>query len=1016
MPKLKSTLLVVGIFVCAQLVLNAQDKNPRPLMKDFIGINARASDDLTLLEQFDFVREYHEWSDDTGFDSDHIPNCPTNLLRFNPSNSLAGVINYDHFYQTLTQKVSPSMKGLAPEMIGLMQYDAVLQEQKPICKSAGSQDQNAPETYLDYTKWVSLFAMRYGNRSVCNNPALADYCHLLNNTVADGDILGAGKSGMGFLKYLEMGNEPDKWWYDDALRNTPEAVYQMMPTQYAALLHAAYDGGGSSANFRAADNSSRFLGVKNIDSSIQVVMGGLSDFRGRYLIELLNASYALRTAQSNLTKKIPFDVLNLHHYCSNVSDLGAAYIDNPSIWDTYDYFGLNTRGLSPEQCKLKERYQRFFEKLLDGVTEPAIKAELTVPTMEYWLTEFGYDSNNNSPIKAQLSSGLQSYFTTQSQWLVRAYMELSAVEYQNGTQTLVLNKVASFDLRDEAPYGEGFQWSPGGGLFTHCGLVTRNFHPKRAWYYVQTLKNVLGNTRFAKDLNASLNIQFDNGGTPPRIYYYKGENNTHILAIWSPTATKVVNRLLTLPVNTLLQQIGAPELTNISSYSIVQMADNSAVGYKKAWNVSNGQVKFNNTTVLISETPVFVVLNSNTTDPTISCPLPTPTVTSYCNGVLLEWNPVNVPKGHWNVYYAQKSNLANNATCQSYNTTDLLGNGYVQTYMTGLQADRGRLLIEGLKANTQYVVFLSFVNAAGVAARVPCVVCVSTNTSTSSIFNPCVQLTTADACDTYTSDFCKLLIENRGNASNNTCPEAQPGACIGGNPYTLPLCNVYNATGTCGQPFIYPEHQLWSACSKPEVVATFDQPVLLDAIRFYHHSGSDPIALYYSTCLNPKEKKYLLTFYPNSCNTWVSLVKNMPIEPVKKLYFQKNVPKGKAGMPDVKIGKLHFCGTFAPDCAGNTPDLMVANAQTASRDRAVTTWEMYPNPAQHTVFFQWEMEGYENLQLFDIQGRNVLALQLEPEQKQAQLEVTTLPSGVYQVRMQGGQQPPHQQLLVVRRD
>jgi len=95
---------------------------------------------------------------------------------------------------------------------------------------------------------------------------------------------------------------------------------------------------------------------------------------------------------------------------------------------------------------------------------------------------------------------------------------------------------------------------------------------------------------------------------------------------------------------------------------------------------------------------------------------------------------------------------------------------------------------------------------------------------------------------------------------------------------------------------------------------------------------------------------------------------------------------------------------------------MLSTAQTALRDRAVTAWEMYPNPAQHTVFFQWEMEGYEQLQLFDIQGRNVVALQLEPEQKQAQLVLTTLPSGVYQVRMCGGQQVPLQQLLVVRKD
>lgn len=1022
MPKLKSTLLIVGIFVCAHPVLNAQDKNPRPLMKDFIGINARASDDLTLLQKFDFIREYHEWSDDTGYDEDGIPNCPENLLRYNPSNSRAGVINYDAFYQTLSGKVSPCLKGLAPEMIGLMDYDAKLQEQKPICSSNGAVDQDKAETYFDFSKWASLFSMRYGAVSVCDSPQHADFCKLLNNSVVDGDVLGAGKTGFGFLKYLEMGNEPDKWWYDDATRNTPQALYQMLPEQYAAQLHAAYDGGGKSASFKLTPSSTHFLGVKNIDPGIKVVMGGLSDFRGRYLINLLESAYALRAPDSNLVRKIPFDVLNLHHYCSNVADLGAAYIDNPAIWDTYDYFGLNSKGLSPEQSKLKERYTRFFEKLLNSITQEEIKAELLRPEIEFWLSEFGYDTNNNSPIKAQLSTGSQSYFTTQAQWLTRAFLELSAVEYQSGMRTLVLNKVAAFDLRDGAEYGEGFQWSPGGGLFTHSGLVSRNFQPKRAWYYVQTLKNVLGNTRFTKDLNANNTIQFDNGGTAPRIYYYKGNEGQHILAIWSPTSTKVVNRLLTLPVATLLARIGEPDLKEINTYSIVQMADNAESGFKKGFSVNGGQLKFNTGSAMISETPIFVVLNENSSDVIPECPLVTmPTVTNYCNGALLTWNPTQVPAGHWNVYYAQKNNLPGNSNCQTYTTTDLLGNGYVQTYLTNLSSIQNRLLIEGLKANTQYVVFLSFVNAQGIAARTPCVVCLTTNTQTPCVFNPCLTVSTNGPCDSYTDDFCKLAIENRGITTNSNCPEAPGTACIGGNPAAFIQCATYNASEGCGQAFLYPSSQLWSTCTKPEVVVTFEKPVLLNAIRFYHQSGSDPIEIGYSTCSKPDDKIPLSTFQPNNCNNWVSLVKNMPMDPVKRIYFQKKVPLGKAGAPDVKIGKLHFCGSYASDCDGImlkedylNPVSMDRSLVVAPDSKASVQMQVFPNPAENRVQIQWSPAVFEGLQIFDLQGRLMDQYFIQAGQQEQIVSLLQMPPGVYLVRLSGQNQTPMQRLLLVQ--
>ncbi|HHM21647.1 MAG TPA: hypothetical protein ENJ20_06445, partial [Bacteroidetes bacterium] len=575
----------------------------RPLMKDFIGVNTRSTDNITYIDKFQSIREYHEWSLDAGFDEDGIANCPQNWLSFNPSYNAAAVVNFDNFYQQLAGRISPSMKWLAPEMRGLTVYNQLVQEQKPLCvdnlPGVGAQgylpneeaaaffnvntvsrdvaredlntssvfyknyvhfnaastfeleakvdftsnswaqainvwiDQNgngdftdpgealppvtgipgtantvtanftlpsftpvndyfrlriavvsngsagpcaggsevftydvafiasntgnltlntycspSPETnfeksaisemtikkdgatvyhkklkpgpsynfyndgsinrlvrgitywfglddvlqvatqaeisvdadingsfagaetisypsayelaipatgptgisvmrithrnssgqdvgvweypvaiadvngnvgtnqsglfassvfsqtitpnasqavhqvslpvdqesavaYWDYAKWVSIVTARYGYNDVCSDPN-NPYCQLLFNSVVDGDVLGAGISGLGNLKYIEFGNEPDKWWYDSEFRNTPNAAWQMMPEQYAALLHAAYDGGGGDPAFALPPTNTSYLGAKNVDGGIKVALAGISDFRGKY--------------------------------------------------------------------------------------------------------------------------------------------------------------------------------------------------------------------------------------------------------------------------------------------------------------------------------------------------------------------------------------------------------------------------------------------------------------------------------------------------------------------------------------------------------------------------------------------------------------------------------------------------------------------------------------------------------------------------------------------------------------
>ncbi|MEI6410680.1 MAG: T9SS type A sorting domain-containing protein, partial [Bacteroidota bacterium] len=870
-----------------------------------------------------------------------------------------------------------------------------IQEQKPICFDQGPVNQYAPEAYWDYAKWVSVVSARYGARNVCNNP-FDPTCGLLRSAVMDGDVVGAGVSGLGFLKYMELGNEPDKWWYDDVNRNTPNALYQMMPQQYAALLDAAYDGAGKSPSFLIPGDPGSYLGIKNIDPQIKVAMAGLSEFRGRYMIEMLESAYSLRASNPAIAKKIPFDILNIHHYCSSNPFIGADYINQPALWNNYDYFGFNDKGVSPEQCQLRKRYERYLERLITEIPTDAIRKELL--KMQYWLSEFGYDTNKGSWVKAVLEQNNQSYFTTQAQWLVRSYLELAAVEYEYEGQKMVLDKVAAFDLRDVGPHGEDVDASPNGGLFTHSGLLTNDFKPKRSWYHIQTMIHVLGDTKFTKDLNPTGAIQFDNGGAAPRIFYFKNPDGKRVLAIWSPTATKVTDRHLTIPLSVLAQNASDYGISATDRYTIIQPTDNNEAGARLGFDVSGGNLKLDASTVSISETPIYVVLGQKISDPAVRYPAATPRLSPYCNEALLEWNPASSNGCTWNIYYARKNLLPVYTNCMDYKSVDLLGNGVVQTYRTGVPLETGRLLLNGLAASTPYVLFLVYVNAAGIPANEPLVFCFSTTDIRPCVFNPCFTITAPEGClGAYATDYNKLAIENEGTTYNFDCPPTQQGPYTGGDPKNIINCAAYSTGTGCGNPFLFPDSQLWSVCNKPEVVVEFKTPVLLNAIKFYHHSGSDLVEIYYGSCKKPNERIYVTTFRPNSCNTWVSLNENMPLAPVSKLYFRKITARGRNINPNVKIGKLHFCGSFSTDCGS------IENRQNMIPDLNETqdAFCLSPNPATGEVKARWGRPNYSTIRLFNLAGSLVLSMPLSDDQKQARLDVHGLPQGVYVVELEG---------------
>jgi len=125
-----------------------------------------------------------------------------------------------------------------------------------------------PESYLAHADYMFHYAARYGNSLL--DPAI------LEARVAEGQRL----SKLQRVQFMEDRNEPD-------LENFCEGTdtHTFSPKQYAAFSSANYDGHGS--NMMYEKGAIKYpVGIKNADPSMQVVLGGLSDFDYTYLGEL----------------------------------------------------------------------------------------------------------------------------------------------------------------------------------------------------------------------------------------------------------------------------------------------------------------------------------------------------------------------------------------------------------------------------------------------------------------------------------------------------------------------------------------------------------------------------------------------------------------------------------------------------------------------------------------------------------------------------------------------------------
>lgn len=326
-------------------------------------------------------------------------------------------------------------------------FDAKSGENKPL---APGSDPTTPASYRKHAEHLFQYAARYGSRKVADAEL----------TLAPGQ---PRRSGMGLLRWLENWNEPDKtWWGRDP---------RFDPYELAAMSSADYDGHRGALG--------KGVGAKTADPTIRLAMGGLAGLNLDYL-------KAMKLwADHHRGGSFPADALNLHHYSSTAGEQG---------------FQPDTKALSPEADHLKEKMQAIVDW-----------RDANLPGKEVWLTEFGYDTNQGSPIYSA-PIGSMSAQEVQAAWLVRGYLALAAAR---------VDRAAMFMLRDVD--------SKSTGVFGTCGLVEEkgSWKPKPSFFYVSALRHNLTGMRFGAEVPT--------GRADVKVYRFDGPKS-RAYAVWCPTS------------------------------------------------------------------------------------------------------------------------------------------------------------------------------------------------------------------------------------------------------------------------------------------------------------------------------------------------------------------------------------------------------------------------------------------------------------------------------------------------
>ena len=630
-------------------------------MEEFIGINIRRDMPVEKMQCVGFVREYHRAALDQGFPALNetqetaSPVYPLTQYKFNPSYQTQAAIPFDTYYQDLTDsglQIGVSLFQSFPWMWDsetepltpqLPEGNNIL-EQKPMYPGNDPLD---PESYLAHADWMYHYAARYGDTAFSPVKTSQIIVPRLHPTEVP-------ETGLGYINYFENWNEPDKWW----LPHLPSTYFT--PAEYAVMLSADADGHqGTMGLVPDPDNPGEMIsavGIKNADPTAKVVATGLSDFDLAYIEEMTDWFAANRTA-AGLNGQYPFDVISYHHYSNTGQELNQ----------------LGLYGISPEEDLIKEKMQPL-------VTH----RDTHFPDAELWLSEFGYDVDSLSPQRVPWEGiGGADREEVQAQWIVRSYLETAAAGF---------DRAMLYELRDAC---EGDLC----GLFQVSGLTERDYAPRKSWYYVYTMKNVL--TGYVYDGELSPCQMTDCDTDCPRVYRFVRQDNPaeKVFALWSPTSCDKPAYSYAL------------DLEGGNAATLIEMHVPSTIGTETA--LSGAVVN-----VPITERPVFVRTGSGQNSPVVNCLSALQMSESTCSSARVAWSAAAGQEevDIW-LFPAGTTDF------------DIFEGEFVAE---NVPASAGDYNITGLAADTEYEVALFARDAAGNVSAA-CPVTVSTGSATCKI-------------------------------------------------------------------------------------------------------------------------------------------------------------------------------------------------------------------------------------------------------------------------------------------
>jgi len=383
---------------------------------------------VALVKGFTGIRHYLDWQ--------KIEQAQ-NSYTYNPSRS--GGWHYDTLYQRLYNEgieVLACIKTI-PEWINIS-YPENERDIENVPAISGA-DLSAPSTYLAQAKMAFQYAARYGSNSSIDSGVLT-----INSTQQwTGDGINTIKIGLGLVKYMECDNERDKWWKGRKAYQTGR--------EYAANLSAFYDGhlGTLGSN----------VGVKNADTSMQVVMAGTASTSTDYLRGMIDWCKQYRGYKPDGKINLCWDIINYHHYASD-----AFKNEN----------GLPTRGVAPELSTLAVVANNFIETTHKYCYNMAV-----------WVTETGYDVNQGSPYKA-IPIGNKTELHTQADWLLRT----SLLYARSG-----IEKVFFYQLYDDN--------STNTQAYASSGLVYSNLTRKPSANIINQVKKIFGEAIYVRTISTN---------------------------------------------------------------------------------------------------------------------------------------------------------------------------------------------------------------------------------------------------------------------------------------------------------------------------------------------------------------------------------------------------------------------------------------------------------------------------------------------------------------------------------